>query len=69
MRGTMTAGEIASRFDHAWPTTTRHIGILVDAGLLRQERVGRRRIYQVDSNRLFLLREWLGWFGVVTHSG
>jgi DNA-binding transcriptional ArsR family regulator len=26
--GSMTAGEIAATFEHAWPTTTRHLQVL-----------------------------------------
>jgi DNA-binding transcriptional ArsR family regulator len=62
MRGAMTAGDIAGRFAHAWPTTTRHLRVLEDAGLLTQERQGRNRVYQVHHARLALLEEWLGWF-------
>ena len=62
LRGSMTAGDIAGRFAHAWPTTTRHLRVLVDAGLLRHERTGRNHVYEVDRARLELLDEWLGWF-------
>jgi DNA-binding transcriptional ArsR family regulator len=62
LRGAMTAGDIAGRFEHAWPTTTRHLGVLVDAGLLVMERQGRNRVYHVDLERLALLEEWLAWF-------
>jgi DNA-binding transcriptional ArsR family regulator len=62
LRGAMTAGDIAGRFAHAWPTTTRHLRVLVDAGLLTQVRQGRNRVYAVDHARLALLKEWLGWF-------
>jgi DNA-binding transcriptional ArsR family regulator len=58
----MTAGDIAGRFAHAWPTTTRHLRVLVDAGLLIHERQGRNRVYAVDHARLSLLHEWLAWF-------
>ena len=61
-RGTATAGEIAGRFAHKWPTTTRHLRVLEDAGLLRHERHGRTRVYAVDKTRLALVSEWLGWF-------
>jgi DNA-binding transcriptional ArsR family regulator len=61
-RGTATAGEIAGRFAHKWPTTTRHLRVLEDAGLLRQEKRGRTRVYSVDKTRLALVSEWLGWF-------
>jgi DNA-binding transcriptional ArsR family regulator len=60
--GSMTAGQIADMFDHAWPTTTRHIQVLETAGLLRHERQGRRRIYHIDRRRLDLVRDWLAWF-------
>lgn len=61
-RGTATAGEIAGRFAHKWPTTTRHLRVLEDAGLLRHERRGRTRVYTVDKTRLALVSEWLCWF-------
>lgn len=60
--GVATAGEIASRFEHKWPTTTRHLRVLEEAGLLHQERQGRSRVYTLDKKRLALLTEWLGWF-------
>jgi DNA-binding transcriptional ArsR family regulator len=60
--GAATAGEIAARFEHAWPTTTRHLRVLEDAGLLRHEKDGRTRRYQLDRERLALVTEWLGWF-------
>jgi hypothetical protein len=31
-RGEMSAGQIAGRFAHAWPTTTRHLRVLESAG-------------------------------------
>ena len=61
-RGAATAGEIAGRFAHKWPTTTRHLRVLEDAGLVRHERRGRTRVYTVDKTRLALVSEWLSWF-------
>ncbi|HZO15865.1 MAG TPA: metalloregulator ArsR/SmtB family transcription factor [Polyangiaceae bacterium] len=61
--GAMTAGEIAGRFAHAWPTTTRHLRVLEGAGLLRHQRAGRTRVYQLDRERLAVVLEWLAWFG------
>jgi DNA-binding transcriptional ArsR family regulator len=60
--GTATAGELAARFEHAWPTTTRHLRVLEDAQLLRHEKRGRTRVYTLDRERLALVGEWLGWF-------
>jgi DNA-binding transcriptional ArsR family regulator len=62
-RGAATAGEIAGRFAHKWPTTTRHLRVLEDAGLVCHERRGRTRVYTVDKTRLTLVSEWLAWFG------
>jgi DNA-binding transcriptional ArsR family regulator len=50
--GEMTSGEIAARFDCSWPTTSRHLGILQDAGLVHVALRGRQRVYQLESARL-----------------
>src|SRR5215471_1660402 len=60
--GSMTAGEIAGRFAHAWPTTTRHLRVLEEAGLLRHQKRGRERHYTVAKERLALVSDWLNWF-------
>ena len=60
--GRMTAGEIAKRFSCSWPTTTRHLKVLQQAGLVRVEKQGRERIYVLEQDRLAVVREWLGWF-------
>jgi len=35
-----TSGEIAEHFDSAWPTISRHLGVLRDAGLIVAARDG-----------------------------
>jgi len=60
--GSMTAGEIASVFSHAWQTTTRHLQVLEAAGLLTHERQGRMRIYRIEQKRLRLVKDWLNHF-------
>lgn len=67
--GSMTAGEIAAVFEHAWPTTTRHLQVLESASLLHHERQGRTRVYRIDRSRLELVRDWLDWFTKDPHSG
>jgi DNA-binding transcriptional ArsR family regulator len=62
LRGAMTAGDIAKRFAHAWPTTTRHLRVLEEAGLLTHSKQGRNHVYAVDHKRLELVTEWLQWF-------
>jgi ArsR family transcriptional regulator len=61
--GTMTAGEIARRFSHSWPTTSRHLRTLEAAGLVATERRGREVIYQLSRDRLgAVVGRWLAGF-------
>lgn len=50
--GSMSSGDIAARFDCAWPTTTRHLRVLEDARLVHVENRGRERLYVLDADRL-----------------
>ena len=61
--GEMTAGDIADRFHCSWPTTTRHLRVLEDAGLVTVEKRGRERYYKLETERLLAVTgEWLAWF-------
>lgn len=61
--GVLTAGDIAKRFACTWPTTTRHLRVLEEAGLVRVEKKGREREYRLDVNRLSCVAGgWLEWF-------
>jgi len=60
--GSMTAGEIAAIFEHAWQTTTRHLQVLEAVGLLTHEKQGRMRIYRIQRKRLELVKDWLAHF-------
>ena len=61
--GTMAAGAIAARFACSWPTTTRHLRILVAAGLVRVQRQGRQQVYRLDRDRLAeVCGNWLATF-------
>ncbi len=65
--GSMTAGELASRFSHSWPTTTRHLGVLVQAGLVTVRQEGRERHYDLDRERLTAALDlWLPSVGLGT---
>lgn len=55
----MTAGAINDRFDHSWPTTTRHLGVLRDAGLVEVEERGRQRLYRLERARFAQAVGWL----------
>lgn len=56
----MVSGDIASVFDNAWPTTSGHLSVLKDAGLIEAERLGgtiqyRLNISAVEEAAAFLL--------------
>ena len=61
--GQMSAGEIAARFDCAWPTVTRHLKKLEAADLVQVRRRGRERIYVLNGGRITAVAgRWIGWF-------
>lgn len=61
--GELSAGAIAKRFSCSWPTTSRHLKILVDAGLVGATRRGRERLYRLERDRLReVTGSWLAWF-------
>ena len=61
--GELQSGTIAARFACAWPTVTRHLRILREAGLVRVRVRGRERGYVLDRERLERVAGgWLAWF-------
>lgn len=48
----MTAGAIASNFDTARPTVSKHLRILTECELLDQEQKGREVIYRLNPNKM-----------------
>ena len=62
-RGGQVTGDIVQRFPDAWPTISRHLRQLEDAGLISVEKKGRQIIYSVNSERLkSVTQNWLQWF-------
>jgi DNA-binding transcriptional ArsR family regulator len=57
--GVMTSGAIAGRFACTWQTTSRHLRVLEEAGLISAALRGRERVYQLHAGRLRDLA--LGW--------
>ncbi len=45
----LNSGEIAERFDSAWPTISRHLAILKDAGLITAEKNGQFVTYELHT--------------------
>ena len=60
--GRMTAGDIAQRFSCAWPTTSRHLAVLLAAGLVVRDKNGKERFYTLNRARLRdVAGGWLDW--------
>jgi DNA-binding transcriptional ArsR family regulator len=50
--GELPSGYLAARFQHSWPTTTRHLHVLERAGIVHVARSGRTSRYRLDRDRL-----------------
>ncbi len=58
--GELSSGYLAKRFQHSWPTTTRHLGVLAKAGLVEVQRKGRSSHYRVNREQVFrVVGGWL----------
>jgi DNA-binding transcriptional ArsR family regulator len=55
----MTAGAIASNFDTARPTVSKHIQILTECELLKREQQGREIYYHFNPNKMKEIADWL----------
>ena len=60
--GGRAVGEIAKGLPVSRPAVSQHLKILKEAGLVREERDGTRRIYEIDPKGLGQLRRWLDQF-------
>jgi DNA-binding transcriptional ArsR family regulator len=58
----MTAGEIVERFSCRWPTVSRHMRVLEEAGVVRVEKKGRERLYRLERTALSIARTWFTSF-------
>ena len=48
----MTAGAIAANFDTARPTVSKHLQILTECELLKQEQTGREIYYHINAKKM-----------------
>ena len=60
--GRRAVGEIAKGLPVSRPAVSQHLKVLKEAGLVREERDGTRRIYEIDPKGLGQLRRWLDQF-------
>jgi ArsR family transcriptional regulator len=60
--GAKTSGEIAEQFPTSWPTVSRHLSVLRDAGLILSERNGQQIIYELNTTVFHdLVEQVLDW--------
>src|SRR3982750_3560975 len=55
----MTAGAIASNFDTARPTVSKHLQILIECELLQQEQNGREIYYHFNPQKMKEIAEFI----------
>ena len=51
-KGALNSGEIADRFDATWPTISRHLAVLRDAGLVLSVRQKQEIRYELNTSVL-----------------
>ncbi|TGJ99504.1 transcriptional regulator [Leptospira semungkisensis] len=56
--GPATVGELAEPFDMALPSLMQHLSVLEDSVLVRSQKVGRVRTYQLTYQQLELGERW-----------
>ena len=59
-RSPASVSELAAPFDMALPSFVEHLGILEKSGLVRSQKKGRVRTYQLAPRRLRIAEDWLG---------
>jgi DNA-binding transcriptional ArsR family regulator len=55
----MTAGAIAANFDTARPTVSKHLQILTECELLRQEQAGREINYHLNPKKMKAIADFI----------
>jgi DNA-binding transcriptional ArsR family regulator len=60
--GPRTSGDIASRYRSSWPTISRHLAILRDAGLVTTHREGQEIYYELNTSVFqHLVQHMMDW--------
>ena len=57
--GAQAVNQIAGRFEVSRPAISKHLRVLLDAGLVTEAREGRNRIYQLNPGPLREVDRWL----------
>lgn len=59
----MPAGDIVNAFKYKWPTITRHLKQLEQAGIISVTKSGTQNLYEFNREKMTgMLNNWLKWF-------
>jgi DNA-binding transcriptional ArsR family regulator len=64
-RGPVTAGELAALLPIARPGVSRHLRVLLDAGLVEVRRESQRRVYTLRPQPLAEIDQWLNRYRIL----
>jgi DNA-binding transcriptional ArsR family regulator len=62
VEGDRPVNDIASHFELSRPAISQHLGILLAAGLVAQERHGRENLYRLVPENLAPVRDWIAHY-------
>src|SRR5688572_4711389 len=62
--GGLSVNDLSGPFDMTQPAISQHLRVLLDAGLVEAEQVGRQRVYKLNAQPL---REVFQWSGLYRH--
>ena len=58
----LSVTDLAGPFDMTQPAVSQHLRILLDAGLVEAEQIGRQRVYKLNAQPLHEVFEWSGQY-------
>ncbi len=61
-RGPRAVGELAKGLPVSRPAVSQHLAVLKEAGLVKDQADGTRRLYRIDPAGLGVIRAWLDRF-------
>lgn len=60
--GDRPVNSIAENFEMSRPAVSQHLRVLLNAGLVTEQRHGRERLYRLAPERLSPVRDWLSHY-------
>ena len=66
-RGSAPVNELASGFRVSRPAISKHLRVLRSARLVREKKIGRERIYQLEPERIQEIAKWVEEYRVFWH--